>query len=110
MNDYNRLVNQYNAIVEQNKQLQAELATAKINYQELHDECAADYADYKGLKEECEKYKKCLDEIKIINKDLLNDLCDNCGWYNTDGCDPDEDYVCESLIKIKQIINEVENE
>ena len=53
--------------------------------------------------------EQCLDKIKIIIEDLLNDLCNNCGWHNTDSCDP-EDYVCGSLIKIKQIINEVENE
>ena len=64
---------------------------------------------YTKLKVECEKYKKCIDDIKIINKDLLKGICDNCDWHNTDGCDP-EDFVCGELIKIKQKINEVENE
>ncbi len=68
------------------------------------------YKQLKRKEQKCEKYEACINDIKIINKDLLNDLCDNCGWYNTDGCDLDEDYVCESLIKIKQIINEVGNE
>lgn len=64
------------------------------------------YKQLKRKEQECEKYKKCINNIKIINKDLLNDLCDNCGWHNTDGCDP-EDFVCGKLIQIKQTISEV---
>ena len=64
------------------------------------------YKQLKRKEQKCEKYKNCLDEIKNINKDLLNDLCDNCGWHNTDGCDP-EDFVCGKLIQIKQTISEV---
>lgn len=83
----------------------------QLQYGNLHCESNKNcyYKQLKRKEQECEKYKKCINDIKIINKDLFYDLCDNCGWYNTDDCDPYEDYVCESSIKIKQKINEVEN-
>ena len=79
----------------------------KLNFCKNNPNCY--YKQLKRKEQKCRKYKKCINNIRIINKDLFNDICDNCGWHNTDSCDP-EDCVCESLIKIKQIINEVENE
>ena len=42
-------------------------------------------------------------EQKIIN--LKHDLCDNCGWKKTDGCNP-SGQVCGDLLEIVGIIIE----
>ena len=55
-----------------------------------------------------EKYALCINKINNINNDLLNSLCNNCAWYHTDGCNP-EDFTCGVLLQIKQLINGVEN-
>ena len=52
------------------------------------------------------KYKSALEEIREKIKSLNKDICNNCGWYNTDNCQPNG-YVCHDLIEIKNKINEV---
>lgn len=54
------------------------------------------------------KYKSALEEIREKIKSLNKDICNNCGWYNTDNCQPNG-YVCHDLIEIKNKINEVLN-
>ena len=51
-----------------------------------------------------DRYRKALDEIEEVTKDLKQDLCGNCGWYGTDGCTP-SGMVCEELVKILDIID-----
>lgn len=53
------------------------------------------------------KYKLALTEIKEIAENAKKDICNNCGWRNTDSCDP-EDYTCGEFIKILQEISECE--
>lgn len=55
------------------------------------------------------KYKQALEEIREIAKSTKQDICNNCGWRNTDSCEPSE-YICGELIKILTKINEVLNE
>lgn len=51
-----------------------------------------------------------LENIKFKIKDLRSDLCDNCGWRNTDNCDPiNSGYVCSDLLEILSIIEDKEN-
>ena len=58
---------------------------------------------------EIRKLSKTLTEIKEIAEKAKKDICNNCGWRNTDSCDP-TDYTCGEFIKILQKISEVENE
>lgn len=51
-------------------------------------------------------YKSALEEISEKIKSLNKDICNNCGWHNTDNCQPNG-YVCHDLIEIKNKINEV---
>lgn len=51
-------------------------------------------------------YRSALEEIREKIKSLNKDICNNCGWYNTDNCQPNG-YVCHDLIEIKNKINEV---
>ncbi len=51
-----------------------------------------------------DRYRKALEEIEEIVKELKRDICNNCGWYNTDNCNPIGN-VCGDLIKILDIIN-----
>ena len=51
-------------------------------------------------------YRCALKEIREKIKSLNKDICNNCGWYNTDNCPPNG-YVCNDLIEIKDKINEV---
>ena len=60
------------------------------------------------LYKENNKLKQTLAEIKEIAKKLKKDICNNCGWRNTDSCDA-EDYTCGEFIKILQKISEVKN-
>lgn len=53
-----------------------------------------------------DKYIKALREIKEIAEKAKKDICNNCGWKNTDSCDA-EDYTCGEFIKILQKISEV---
>ena len=55
------------------------------------------------------KYKSALEEIREKIKSLNKDICNNCGWHNTDNCQPNG-YVCHDLIEIKNKINEVLND
>ena len=57
------------------------------------------------------KLSKTLAKIKEIAEKAKKDICNNCGWRNTDSCVP-EDYTCGEFIKILQKISEceVENE
>ena len=55
------------------------------------------------------KLKQTLTEIKEIAEKAKKDICNNCGWRNTDSCDP-EDYTCGEFIKILQKISECEVE
>lgn len=52
------------------------------------------------------EYNSALEEIREKIKSLNKDICNNCGWYNTDNCQPNG-YVCHDLIEIKNKINEV---
>lgn len=48
-----------------------------------------------------------LERIKFKIKDLKNDLCDNCGWRNTDNCDPiNSGYVCSDLLEMLDFIED----
>ena len=61
-----------------------------------------------ALKEqECGELKETLTEIKEIAEKAKKDICNNCGWKNTDSCDP-KDYTCGEFIKILQKISECE--
>lgn len=51
-------------------------------------------------------YRSALEEIKEKIKSLNKDICNNCGWHNTDNCQPNG-YVCHDLIEIKNKIDEV---
>lgn len=51
-------------------------------------------------------YRSVLQEIREKIKSLNKDICNNCGWYNTDNCQPNG-YVCHDLIEIKNKLNEV---
>ena len=52
------------------------------------------------------KYRKALEEIRKYIQSLNKDICNNCGWHNTDGCRPNS-YVCHDLIEIQNKISEV---
>lgn len=54
-------------------------------------------------------YRSALEEIRGKIESLNKDICNNCGWYNTDNCQPNG-YVCHDLIEIKNKINEVLND
>jgi len=66
-------------------------------------------ADNILLEQRNEKLSKTLTEIKEIAEKAKKDICNNCGWRNTDSCDA-EDYTCGEFIKILQKISEVEDE
>lgn len=99
-------VNQYNAVVSQNKDLQTELNDYKRRFDELY-KLNKRFIDEK-FKAEVEriKYKTALNEVKEIAAKAQKDICNNCGWHNSDGCDP-EDYTCGEFIKIQEKIKEV---
>lgn len=61
------------------------------------------------LQSEIEKRQQAIEEIREIAKEFLKDLCDDCGWHNTDECNP-EGYSCGEMKKIINKINEVLNE
>lgn len=63
----------------------------------------------KQLKNECDRYRKALEEIEGVTKELKQNICDNCGWHNTDGCNPCGN-VCGDLIQILDIINKAKGE
>lgn len=50
------------------------------------------------------RYRKALEEIEGVTKELKQNICDNCGWHNTDGCNPCGN-VCGDLIQILDIIS-----
>lgn len=52
------------------------------------------------------KYRTALEETREYIQSLNKDICNNCGWHNTDGCSPNG-YVCHDLIEIQNKINEV---
>lgn len=58
--------------------------------------------------EQLDQLKQTLIEIKEIAEKAKKDICNNCGWRNTDNYDP-EDYTCGEFIKILQKISKVEN-
>ena len=62
----------------------------------------------KGKDEFKNNYRSALEEIREKIKSLNKDICNNCGWYNTDNCQPNG-YVCHDLIEIQNKINEVLN-
>ena len=55
------------------------------------------------------KYKQALEEIKEIAKLAKKDICNNCGWQDSDCCEP-EGYSCNEFITILHMINEVLND
>ena len=69
------------------------------------------YENMRYEKQQLDQLKQTLAEIKKIAEKAKKDICNNCGWRNTDSCDP-EDYTCREFIKILQKISEceVENE
>ena len=75
-----------------------------------------EYEKYGGIIDEgrewatlADCYRKALEEIEKVTKNLKQDICNNCGWRNTDGCTP-SGMVCEELIKILDIINKAKGE
>ena len=90
-----------------------ELQEAMDNYVQLDLQRVKEYNElvelYKAKEQECEKLKETLTEIKEIAEKTKKDICNNCGWRNTDSCDP-EDYTCGEFIKILQKISECEVE
>lgn len=64
------------------------------------------YKQLKRLEQENKQMKSALEEIRDMVKQANKDICDNCGWHNTDGCSPNG-YLCHDLIEIKNKINEV---
>lgn len=52
------------------------------------------------------KIIQALSEINENVKNVKKNICNNCGWRNTDSCDP-EDYICGEFIKILKKIEEV---
>ena len=61
------------------------------------------------LKDENARYRKALEEIEEYVKDLKRDICNNCGWHNTDNCNPVGN-VCETLGTILDIIRKAKGE
>lgn len=55
------------------------------------------------------KLATCIEEIEKIVKNLKKDICNNCGWRNTDSCEPEE-YTCGAYIEILEKIKEVRND
>ena len=95
-------------------------STGKMNYQLIqeYDKLKTDKAEaleqlefvrtLNTIREaENRKLEQTLTEIKEIAEEAKKDICNNCGWRNTDSCDP-EDYTCREFIKILQKISEVE--
>ena len=80
------------------------------------NECVVKAIEYCKLKDkqleekekQLEKYALCINKINNINNDLLNNLCNNCEWKNTEVC-PCEDKNCAAVSIVKQLINGVEN-
>lgn len=59
--------------------------------------------------DERDKYEQALEEIRKISETAKKDICNNCGWRNSDSCDP-TDYTCNEFNKILNKINEVLND
>ena len=64
---------------------------------------------YNQFENSYNNYKQFLQEIKEIAENAKRDICNNCGWRNTESCDP-EDYTCGEFIKILQLITKAEEE
>ena len=58
------------------------------------------------FRRQLDQLKQTLEEIREIAKNSKKDICNNCGWRNTDSCDP-TDYTCGEFLKIIEKINEV---
>lgn len=65
------------------------------------------YENAKDLK--LNRYRKALEEIEKLTKDFKKDICNVCGWRNTDECSP-SGTVCEYAFNILNIINKVKSE
>lgn len=63
----------------------------------------------KGYNKKEEQYRQTLQEIKEIAEPVKKDICNNCGWQDSDGCEP-EGCACNEFITILHKINEVINE
>lgn len=63
----------------------------------------------KNFELENTRYRKALEEIEEYVKDLKRDICNNCGWHNTDNCNPVGN-VCETLGTILDIIRKAKGE
>lgn len=58
---------------------------------------------------ENDKYRKALEDIEKLARDFKKDICNICGWRNTDGCSPSE-AICEYAFDILNIINKAKGE
>lgn len=76
--------------------------------------CCNLFLAYPDLRKNCfhdryEKYRQALDEIEKKMKNMKKESCNNCGWHNTDGCEPDS-YTCGDYMQILSIIKKVREE
>ena len=100
---YEQLQKRCNELELENRKLEAELEEIKTLKDMYFTFYKAKHDDIKGI---FFKYKQTLTEIKEIAEKAKKDICNNCGWRNTDSCNP-EDYTCGEFIKILQKISEV---
>lgn len=111
---YRKLDKEHEAAVQQIEELEdqisdfvSDMTTCGFKYD---DRPVADLDELQNsiefLCEQFDKYKNLLNEVKEIAAKAQKDICNNCGWHNSDGCDP-QDYTCGKFIEIQQKINEV---
>ena len=98
------LETQYNAVIEQNRQLQTELNEIK-NDIETRNFCVTCKKENENdkLRVECEKYKNCIDDIKDELETSSHCESEECG------CDDSECLKCTIKLILGKI-SEVENE
>lgn len=100
-------------IAEQFWKVRNELIHKIQEYEELKEkQKIIGKAIYKESIELCNEnacYRKALEEIEKLTKDFKKDICNVCGWRNTDECSP-SGTVCEYAFNILNIINKVKSE
>ena len=97
-------------------QLEEQLKRKEQEYEELKSvrdmwmsKCEQEMKTSEFWQDRFDELTRTLIEIKKIAEKAKKDICNNCGWKNTDSCDP-EDYTCGEFIKILQKISEAINE